>query len=128
MGHSVLMLKRIFKLFSAVCALLVLSAGDLHAREYESYYQDIWCTEQNGQAEVTLEDSSRADCITNEYAVEVDFAHKWAESIGQSLLYSELTGKLPAVLLIVNENSAKYITRFHNAADGLGIKIYTIEE
>ena len=94
-------------------------------KEYEAYYQDLWC---NGEVEVTLSDNSRADCLTEDEAIEVDFAHKWAESIGQALLYARLIGKTPAVLLIVNEDSADHLARFHNASDGLGIRLYIIHE
>ncbi|MFH1027609.1 MAG: hypothetical protein V1791_06370 [Pseudomonadota bacterium] len=37
------------------------------------------------------------------YAVEVEYAHKWAEAIGQSLYYSRMTGKKPGVVLIMRE-------------------------
>jgi len=98
-------------------AMLLMSAP-VHSREYESHYQDLWCP---GEIEVTLSDGSRVDCLTNNEAIEVDFSSKWAESIGQALLYAKLTGKSPAVLLIINSSSARHIARFHNAADGLGI-------
>lgn len=123
------MKKIMLKLAAGLTALFILgSTFPAHAKEYEKYYQEQWCMAHNGEAEVVLEDMSRVDCITATEAVEVDFAHKWAEAIGQSLLYANMLDKEPAVLLIVNEKSAKYITRFHNAADGLGIKIYLIEE
>ncbi len=34
-------------------------------------------------------------------SVEVDFARKWAEAIGQCLLYSSMTGKRAGILLIL---------------------------
>ena len=109
---------------SILVAVLLMSAS-VHSREYEAHYQNLWCP---GEIEVTLADGSRVDCLTSSEAIEVDFSSKWAESIGQALLYARLTGKSPAVLLIVNSSSAGHIARFHNAADGLGIKLYTIRE
>ncbi len=48
---------------------------------YESYYQNKWCDEINGTTEVVLPDNTRADCVTDKLAVEVDFADKWSECI-----------------------------------------------
>jgi len=50
--------------------------------------------------EIRLSDGTRADCVTSEYAVEFDFARKWAEGLGQALRYARLTGKKAAVVLI----------------------------
>lgn len=74
-------------------------AADLHK---EAEYRDAWCI---GQTEVKLSDGTRADCVTTNYVVEVDFAQKWAEGIGQALHYARLTGKQPAILLIIEKES-----------------------
>jgi hypothetical protein len=51
-------------------------AGDhLHP---ERWYQEQWCEAMGGQTEVVLPDKTRVDCLTDEYAIEVDFAPKWA--------------------------------------------------
>ena len=51
--------------------------------------------------EVVMNDGTRCDILTATHAIEVDFAKKWAEAIGQSLHYALHTGKRPAVALIV---------------------------
>ena len=80
--------------------------------EVESYYVNQWCTPSFGKKEFRLWDSTRVDCLTKEYAVEFDFAKKWAESIGQSLYYAKMTGKKPAVVLILtNVADMKYVKR-----------------
>ncbi len=56
---------------------------------------------QAGQSEVTLPDKTRAACITQRYAVEVEFATKWYQAIEQALFYSMQTGKKAGVLLII---------------------------
>lgn len=53
--------------------------------------------------EYKLEDNTRVDCLTPDYAVEFDFASKWAESIGQSLYYAQKTKRKPAVVLIMQQ-------------------------
>ena len=38
--------------------------------------------------EVVMKDGTRCDILTSTHAIEVDFAKKWAEAIGQSLNYA----------------------------------------
>jgi len=46
---------------------------------------------------------ARADCISEEFAIEVDLSNKWAEAIGQSLHYaSEKNLKAGIVLVCVD--------------------------
>lgn len=70
----------------------------------------------NGKIEYLLSDKTRVDCLTDEYAIEFDWAKKWAEGIGQSLYYSKMTGKKPAVALIIKSpEEQKYADRIHKA-------------
>jgi hypothetical protein len=55
------------------------------------------------QSEVTLDDGSRCDMVSDTHAWEVDWAPKWAEGVGQSLHYSSLTGKRPGVVLLTRD-------------------------
>lgn len=70
----------------------------------EKYYQDIWCKEQKGQSEVKLIDDTRIDCLTKTHAIEFDFASKWAEAIGQSLHYSNMTKRNAGIVLIIEKS------------------------
>lgn len=91
----------------------------------EAYYQNEWCGRWNGSAEVELSDKTRVDCVTKNYAAEFDFAPKWAEAIGQSLHYSRMTGKKPAIILIIEKPSDfKYYDRTKPLADKYGIKLW----
>ena len=59
-----------------------------------------------------MKDKTRIDCLTDEYAIEFDWGKKWAEGIGQALYYSKMTGKKPAVALIIKSPSEnKYAER-----------------
>ena len=40
------------------------------------------------------------DCVTDDYAIEVDLSNKWAEAIGQSLMYAAELERLPGIILI----------------------------
>ena len=85
----------------------------------EKDYVNMYCT---GIKEYVLPDKTRVDCLTEEYAIEFDFAKKWAESIGQSLYYAKKTGKRPAVAIITNgENDLKYIQRIKDTDEEITI-------
>lgn len=71
----------------------------------ESSYRDKIADQLKGTTEVVLEDRTRCDIITEQYAIEVDFADKWAEAIGQSLHYAALTNKQAAITLIIEKPS-----------------------
>lgn len=85
----------------------------------EKDYVNKYC---NGIKEFVLADKTRVDCLTEEYAIEYDYAKKWAESIGQALYYSKKTGKKPAVALILEKPSdIKYVKRIKEAAENITI-------
>jgi len=69
----------------------------------EAHYQEIAAKKYNGQTEVTVPDGTRCDIVTETHAIEVDFADKWAEAIGQSLNYSFQLNKKAGILLILEE-------------------------
>jgi len=83
----------------------------------------------NSELEVVQWDKSRVDLLNEEYAIEADWAPKWAEAVGQSLYYSILTNKKPAIILLVKDmnKEAKYIYRCQSVCVKHNIKLY-IEE
>ena len=112
---------------SAVLALIYTPAfaANIHP---EKYYQDKWCAEHNGHAEVVLQDSTRADCITITHAIELDFGRKWAEAIGQALYYSLQTGKRAGVVLIIEKPAdRKYFIRMNSTIQHFKLPIDTWE-
>ncbi|MCD4667316.1 MAG: hypothetical protein K8R44_01770, partial [Sulfurimonas sp.] len=82
--------------------LLFIGCSQTTKKYHEKYYQTLLCDKLAGEMEYILQDRTRVDCLTDEYAIEVDFAKKWAEGIGQSLHYAHMTGKKPAVGFIMN--------------------------
>lgn len=78
----------------------------------------------SGQVEQVLSDKTRVDCLTDDYAVEYDYDHNWAEAVGQSLHYAAMTGKRPAVVLITTpEREAKYVGRVRQISEMYCLKI-----
>ena len=110
--------------FISSCAAAT-GAGAHHHKEKE--YQVAWCNKMHGTMEVILDDKTRVDCLTDQYAVEVDFAPKWAEGIGQALFYGLKTGMRPGVLLIMEKDSdQRYLNRLILLAEKYNISTWTI--
>jgi len=90
------------KKFLLLITLLLFSVAMFsQTKQRESYYQDKFAKIVGGETEVVLSDGTRADIVTKNYAIEVDFADKWAESIGQALNYGRLLNKEAGILLVV---------------------------
>ena len=83
----------------------------------EADYVNMYC---KGIVEYQLSDRTRVDCLTDEYAIEYDWAKKWAESIGQAMYYSKMTGKKPAVAIII-KNGTKDKTSIEMANEILNL-------
>jgi hypothetical protein len=106
-------------------AFLIFLPLSLYALEKD--YQRPWRIAQGGTLEYRLDDQTRVDCLLPEYAVEVEFAHKWAESIGQSLFYAMKTDRKPGILLIVGEKDQRFIDRLTVVCQKYGIKLWTVK-
>lgn len=107
--------------------LLIPSVLAKHCHK-ENYYQKIWCDKNSGITEYILPDKTRVDCLTKDYALEFDFAHKWAESVGQALYYAKMTKKKPAVALIMeSSNDEKYYNRVNILAKEYNITLFKIK-
>ncbi len=112
--------------YAVIILALAFSQGIAFARASERAYQEEWCADVGGVVEYTLPDRTRVDCLTGEYAIEVDFASKWAEAVGQSLYYSEMTGRRPGVLLILeDEGGSRHLERLVVLARRFGIQVWT---
>jgi hypothetical protein len=92
----------------------------------EADFVDAHCA---GEIEYVLADKTRVDCLTDTHAIEYDFGKKWAESLGQALFYSAMTGKKAGIVLIVNPKSKKrFLTRLNKAIsdNNLEVDVWTI--
>ena len=115
--------RSVMKLLLILLLGIALQAKHTHK---ESYYQNIFCDKMGGKAEVVLKDRTRIDCLTDKYAIEVDFANKWAESIGQSLHYGLMTKRQSGVYLIIeDEKDFRYLDRLNRVVDKYDIKVWT---
>jgi len=93
--------------------LFLLLLGEV---EVVNEIHDLWLPDYS--VEVRLWDKSRCDLLGN-YAIEVDWAHKWAEAVGQSRLYGRITGRPPGIILLVEGLGwEKYAVRCLLASSG----------
>jgi len=115
------MQKHIIIFLTIILHAAAASAGHIYK---ESAYRDAWC---RGKTEVVLPDGTRADCLTSNYAVEVEFAPKWQQAIGQSLNYADQTGKRPAILMIIERDKDwRYFRKCRRTAAKNGISLWYI--
>jgi hypothetical protein len=84
-------------------AALTLAASMLAT---EADYRTVLCDRPGWSQEVPLSNGTRADCLSPTEAIEIDFANKWAEAVGQSLSYAASTGKRPAIILICKRSQS----------------------
>jgi len=116
------------KTLIAVFALALSISSTAADKWHERQYQESWCGARSDliAIEYRLPDKTRVDCLFEDYALEVDWDYKWAESIGQSLYYAQMTNKKPAVLLILGPKSDRYLKRLKFIADQYDITVFTV--
>lgn len=83
--------------------VLLLLIGSTLAANPESYYRDQFAAKIGGKVEVTAPDRTRCDILTETHAIEVDWSHKWAEAIGQSLNYAFQFDRRAGIVLILKK-------------------------
>lgn len=106
-----------------LCLLFTCPALAQH-KKTEREYVVRYC---HGAREFKLADNTRVDCLTDEYATEFDFAPKWAEALGQSLHYARMTGRLPAIYIIMETQTERFVGRLTPLCDDLNIKLVLIK-
>ena len=96
----------------------------------ETFDELVWCKKLapkygNAELEYRLPDSTRVDMLNSTEAIEVDWAEKWAEGVGQALYYAELTGKKPAIILLFRKSDDKiFFLRCQVVCTKYNIKLY----
>jgi len=128
-GAELFIVSGVFGIFVVIVLLFIFAISQFvqAAQDHqnpEKYYQNVIAKQLGGQTEFLLDDNTRIDILTDDEAIEVEFAHKWYESIGQSAYYAFKTGKNPVIWLIRESNEDdKYIERCRKLCDnGVAIK------
>ena len=108
--------------------LLLISLSSQAARlAPEETYRAKFC---NGNKQVTLRDNTRADCFLfkKDMVIEVDFADKWYQGIGQAIHYSNQSNRKPGVALIIEkETDCRYVARAIAAVKNTYVRMFNGE-
>jgi len=92
-----------------------------YAQRHEDDYQDMINAELGGEMEVAVP-SGYVDILTERYAIEVEFASKWKQAIGQALWYGMQTNHTPGIVLIKQARSDhKYVIQLGSALRYAGL-------
>ena len=101
---------------------LILLLGTCVRAQTEAQYIAALADHLNGRTEVAVT-SGRADIVTAEYAIEVERAGKWKNSIGQALWYGLQTNKKAGIILLIEEPSQrKYAIQLGSAIAYAGLE------
>ena len=118
------------KLFAVIAFLSTCSLAQAKTAKsgkwHEADFVDAYC---QGEVEHVLADKTRVDCLTATHAIEYDWGKKWAESLGQALFYSAMTGKKAGIVLIVNPRTKdRFLKRLNKAIadNNLDVDVWTI--
>lgn len=109
-------------------AALLMVASVAHSAERETYYSNLYCSAWGG-APTTLVSGIRPDCETEFAVIEFDWATgpKHYECIGQALVYSAQTGKLPVcALLYRNPSEREFADRVTGYIQQSGVTVRTL--
>jgi len=110
-------------LMSGICL-----QAQLFTKQRESYYQNLFAERIHGQKEVLLDDKTRVDVLTDTFAIEVDFADKWSQSVGQSLYYANKLHKKAGIVLVINGlEDDRFVQRLMSVAIKHDITVWVID-
>jgi hypothetical protein len=111
--------------------LILVLLPSLLCGESENHYQSIFAKAVSGEMEVIMGDKTRCDVVTDTHAIEVEFARKWTEGLGQSLWYSFQTNKRAGIVLIIEDmKDERFLTKLRSLIvhrQIKDVKIWTID-
>ena len=89
----------------SIILMLIFNINFINAAEKD--INEEYCKSMNGITEYRTKYGTFVDCLTDEYAIEAEYDYNWKDAVGQSLHYSEATGKKPFIILIKRSYSKK---------------------
>ena len=99
-------------MFAAIALATATSAGvaarEAHTDWREAEFRDALCAGM--RMEVVLKDFGRADCVSDTYAIEVEWADKFREGVGQALTYATATTLIPGLILICRRSESSCLS------------------
>lgn len=64
----------------------------------------------------------RADCVSETHAIEIDWADKWHEGIGQALSYATATGLAPGLILVCRQEIGRCLSHSLSAREVFAVQ------
>ncbi|HMQ08563.1 MAG TPA: CRISPR-associated endonuclease Cas6 [Saprospiraceae bacterium] len=108
-------------LLSLLWLVMIMFSSAPLAGQGDAWYVREVARQMGGETEVRME-GGRADVVTGEYAIEVEFARLWKQSIGQSLWYALQLNKKPGIVLVMRSlDDRKYGLMLQSALDYAGL-------
>lgn len=96
--------------------------------EKECVYRKIANLHFKGVEEYRLPSGLIVDILNKDLAIEIDFVHKWAESIGQCLQYARESKRKPCICFIYDSvRDRKLIDLVSPLLKSLCIEVWTID-
>ena len=124
----------IFLLLAAVVLFLIFRKTKKVDKKYKKGTErQFQVAHAEGQVEVSFNHNGirgRIDDLTGTHAIEYDFAKKWAEAIGQALLYSSITRKKAGIVIIIQgEGDQNHLDKliYTIRTKRLGIDVWTVQ-
>jgi hypothetical protein len=90
-------------------------------KQYEADFSNIIADCLGGQQEVPVT-NGRVDILTETLAIEVEWASKWKQAIGQALWYAQQTNRQPVIILLLkNKDDWKYSVQLQTTLNYAGL-------
>ena len=117
------------KILLLLFVLLLFGAATCPNREI--HFKKVFSQSVNGKLDVPLDEyKNTVDIATDTFAIDVEFAPKWATSIGHSLYAASKLNKKAAILLITYKDKnydGKYVDMLMPVANKYNITVWTID-
>lgn len=113
------------KILLLLFVLLLFGASTCPNREI--HFKKVFSESINGKLNVPLDYKNTVDIATDTFAIDVEFAPKWATSIGHSLYAATKLNKKAAILLITYKDyDTNYVNILMPIANKYDITVWTI--
>lgn len=103
------------------------SAADMHEPDWSAWIATQMGLDPTEVCEVRTRSNKRVDILSRSEAIEVDWAPKWYEGVGQALFYAIETNREPALLLLVregDERDAREVLLCQAVCARVGVRLY----
>lgn len=95
---------RALPIAATVISMAAMTSSSAAVEWHEADYRDALCAGM--RMEVVLSKQSRADCVSDTHAIEVEWADNFKEGVGQALTYAYESRLIPGLILVCRRDEA----------------------